>query len=77
MLLFIKRTNHAVSARMRRKTGKNLLTCESLDANMNRAASWVKLLKSMEVWHLPNDFCWIAIEKGMAHTTTHLGTRAR
>jgi hypothetical protein len=51
---------------------KHFLTCESLDDNLNRAASWVKLKKSMEVWHPPNDF-WIATEKGMAHTTTHAG----
>jgi hypothetical protein len=27
----------------------------------------------MKVWHLPNDF-WIAMEKGVDHTTTHSGT---
>jgi hypothetical protein len=40
---------------------------------MNRVASWVKLKKSMEVWHLPNYF-WTAIEKGEDHTKTHSGT---
>jgi hypothetical protein len=52
---------------------KHILTCESLDANLNRSTSWVKLKKSMEVWHLPNDF-WISMEKGVVHTTTHAGT---
>jgi hypothetical protein len=52
---------------------KHILTCESPDANVvNRVASWVKLKKSMEVWHLPNDF-WIAMKKGVAHTTTRAG----
>jgi hypothetical protein len=27
----------------------------------------------MEVWYLPNEF-WIAMEKGVAHTTTHAKT---
>jgi hypothetical protein len=52
---------------------ENINTYESLDANLDRAASLVKLKKSMEKWHLPNDF-WIAIEKGVSHTTNHTGT---
>jgi hypothetical protein len=52
---------------------KHILTCGSLDANLNRAASWTKLKQSMEVWHLPNDFS-TAMEKGVAHITNHEGT---
>jgi hypothetical protein len=52
---------------------KHILTCESLDSNLNCASSWAKLKKSMEVWHLPNEF-WITLEKGVAHTTNHVGT---
>jgi hypothetical protein len=35
---------------------KHILTWGSLDSNVNRASSWAKLKKSIEVWHLPNDF---------------------
>jgi hypothetical protein len=51
----------------KKEAWKHILTCGSLDANLNRAASWAKLNKLMEVWHLPNDF-WTAVEKGVGHT---------
>jgi hypothetical protein len=34
------------------------------------AASWGKLRKLMERWHLPSDF-WTTIEKGINHYTEH------
>jgi hypothetical protein len=40
----------------------------SLDASLHRAASWGKIRKSMERWHLPPDF-WTMIEKGINHYT--------
>jgi hypothetical protein len=40
---------------------------------MNRAASWAKLKKSMEVWYLPNYF-WTAMDKGVAHIINQEGT---
>jgi hypothetical protein len=46
----------------------HVLTYGSLDASLHRAASWVKLKKSMERWHLPPDF-WTTIEKGINHYT--------
>jgi hypothetical protein len=42
-------------------------------ANLHRVASGAKLMKSMEVWHLPNDF-WITLGKCVAHTTNQTGT---
>jgi hypothetical protein len=70
----MKNHAHVVSATMTRKIGNTyILTCESMDANLNRAASWAKLEKSMEAWHLPQGF-WIALEKGIAHTTNQVGT---
>jgi hypothetical protein len=52
---------------------KHILSCGLLDANLNRGASWAKLKKSMEVWHLPNDF-WTAMEKGVVDIINHKGT---
>jgi hypothetical protein len=45
-----------------------VLTCVSLDASIHRAASLVKLKKSMERWHLTPDF-WTTREKGINHYT--------
>jgi hypothetical protein len=45
-----------------------VLTCGSIDASLQRAASWGKLRKSMERWHLPQDF-WTTIETGVNHYT--------
>jgi hypothetical protein len=42
--------------------------CGSLYASLHRAASWVKLKKLMERWHLPPYF-WKMIEKGINHYT--------
>jgi hypothetical protein len=47
---------------------RHVLTCGSIDASLHREASWGKLRKSMERWHLPQDF-WTAIEKGVNHYT--------
>jgi hypothetical protein len=47
---------------------RHVLTCGSLDASLHRAASWVKLRKSMERWYLPHDF-WTTIDKGINHYT--------
>jgi hypothetical protein len=47
---------------------RHVLMCGSLDASLHRAASWGKLRKSMERWHLPPDF-WTTIEKGINHYT--------
>jgi hypothetical protein len=40
----------------------------TLTASLHRAASWGKLRKSMERWHLPQDF-WKTIEKGVNQYT--------
>jgi hypothetical protein len=47
---------------------QHVLKCSSLDVSLHGAASWVKLKKSMERWHLPPDF-WTTIEKGINHCT--------
>jgi hypothetical protein len=47
---------------------RHVLTCGSLDASLHRAASWEKLRKSMEQWHLPPYF-WKTIDKGINHYT--------
>jgi hypothetical protein len=47
---------------------RHLLTCGSIDASIHRAVSWGKLRKSMDRWHLPQDF-WMTIEKGVSHYT--------
>jgi hypothetical protein len=47
---------------------RHVLTCGSIDTSLHRAASWGKLRKSMERWHLPQDF-WTTIEKGINHYT--------
>jgi hypothetical protein len=47
---------------------RHVLTCGSIDASLHRAVSWGKLIKSMERWHLPQDF-WTTIEKGVNHYT--------
>jgi hypothetical protein len=52
---------------------KHILTCESMDVNLNHAASWAKLNKSMEAWYLPHNY-WIALENGIARTTNQAGT---
>jgi hypothetical protein len=44
--------------------------CGSLHASFDRAASWGKLRKSMERWHLPPDF-WTTIEKGINYYKEH------
>jgi hypothetical protein len=46
----------------------HVLTCSSLDTSLHRAASWGKLRKSINRWHLPPDF-WTTIEKGINHYT--------
>jgi hypothetical protein len=52
----------------------HVLTCGSLDASLHRAASWGKLRKSMERWHLP-PYLWMMIEKGTNHCTEQPHTR--
>jgi hypothetical protein len=47
---------------------RHVITCGSIDASLDRAASWGKLRKSMERWHLPPDF-WTTTEKGVNHYT--------
>jgi hypothetical protein len=47
---------------------RHVLMCGSIDASLHRAVSWGKLRKSMELWHLPQDF-WTTIEKGGNHYT--------
>jgi hypothetical protein len=47
---------------------RHVLMCGSLDASLHSAASWGKLRKSMERWHLPPYF-WTTIEKGINHYT--------
>jgi hypothetical protein len=47
---------------------RHALICGSIDASLLRAASWGKLIKLMEQWHLPQDFC-TRIEKGVNHYT--------
>jgi hypothetical protein len=49
---------------------RHVLTCGSIDASLHRAASWGKLQKSMERWHLPQDF-WTTIGKGVNNYTEH------
>jgi hypothetical protein len=46
----------------------HVLACGSIDASIHRAVSWGKLRKSMDLWHLPQDF-WMTIEKGVNHYT--------
>jgi hypothetical protein len=38
----------------------HILTCPSIEANMNREESWAKARKVMKHWKLPNDF-WTAM----------------
>jgi hypothetical protein len=47
---------------------RHVLTCGSIDAYLHRAVSSGKLRKSMDRWHLPQDF-WTTIEKGVNHYT--------
>jgi hypothetical protein len=47
---------------------RHVLICGSLDASLHMEASWVKLKKSMDRWHLPPDF-WTTIEKSINHHT--------
>jgi hypothetical protein len=47
---------------------RHVLMCGSIDTSLHNAASWGKLRKSMERWHLPQDF-WTMIEKGVNHYT--------
>jgi hypothetical protein len=42
----------------------HILTCPSIEACMNRQESWVKAMKAMKHWKLPNDV-WTAMEKGI------------
>jgi hypothetical protein len=49
---------------------RHVLTCGSLHASLHREASWGKLRKSMERWHLPPDF-WMTKEKGINHYIEH------
>jgi hypothetical protein len=47
---------------------RHVLTCGSINASLHRATSWGKLRKSMERWHLLQDFR-TTIEKGVNHYT--------
>jgi hypothetical protein len=47
---------------------RHVLTCGSIYASLYRAVSWGKLRKSMDRWHLPQDF-WTTIEKGVNYYT--------
>jgi hypothetical protein len=49
---------------------RHVLMCGSIDASLHRAASWGKLRKSMERWHLPHEF-WTTMEKGVNQYTEH------
>jgi hypothetical protein len=49
---------------------RHLITWGSLDASLHRAASFVKLRKSMERWRPPLDF-WTTIDKGFNYYTYH------
>jgi hypothetical protein len=49
---------------------RHVLTCGSIDASLHRTTSWGKIRKSMERWHLPQDF-WTTIEKGINHYIEH------
>jgi hypothetical protein len=48
----------------------HVITCGSLDASLYRAASWGKLRKLMERWHLPPYF-WTMIENGINYYIEH------
>jgi hypothetical protein len=48
----------------------HILTCPSIEANMNREESWAKARKTTKHWKLPNDF-WTALEKGVHGYTRH------
>jgi hypothetical protein len=54
---------------------RHILSCPSLDADYHRAASWQKVKKDMQMWHLPADF-WTSIEKEIQHLSqdTHEST---
>jgi hypothetical protein len=47
---------------------RHVLTCRSIDASLHRSASWGELRKSIERWHLRQDFSTM-IEKGVNHYT--------
>jgi hypothetical protein len=49
---------------------RHVITCVSLYTSLHEAASWGKLRKSMERWHLLPDF-WMRIERGINHYTEH------
>jgi hypothetical protein len=48
----------------------HIIACGSLDSALHLEASWKKLRKSMEQWHLSPDF-WTTIEKGANHYKEH------
>jgi hypothetical protein len=47
---------------------RHVLTCKSLDTELIRADSWIKLKKQMYKWSLPSDM-WIDMENGVRHYT--------
>jgi hypothetical protein len=47
---------------------RHVITCKSLDAELIRADSWIKLRKVMEKWGMSQDM-WIAIENGVCNYT--------
>jgi hypothetical protein len=47
---------------------RHVITCKSLDAELVRLDSWIKLRKVMEKWGITQDM-WIAIENGVRHYT--------
>jgi hypothetical protein len=49
---------------------RHIITCISLYSSLHRAASWVKLRKSIKRWHLPPDL-WTTIEKGINYYKEH------
>jgi hypothetical protein len=49
---------------------RHVIMCGPLDSSLRRAASWEKLRKPMQPWHLPADF-WTTIEKGIISKSTH------
>jgi hypothetical protein len=47
---------------------RHVITCKSLDAELIRSDSWIKLRRGMEKWGMSQDM-WIAIHNGVLHYT--------
>jgi hypothetical protein len=52
----------------------HVLSCRSLDVDLNRVDSWEQVKKAMKIWKLPPDF-WTATQKGIQFYIDNLDKR--